>query len=106
MFNESDTKMLASYSLTPVTTIVATANWSNPYIFEELRRRAPWRMGGADKVNAQLDAQDAQVEVDKQQKIDEHLEYLSKDSWNLYKKKIGVRTHMYSPNVKSRVRSS
>lgn len=89
--------MLASHSLVPVTTILSTANWSNPYLFEELRRRAPWRLGGAEAVNKMLDAQDAKESLDKQVKTDEHLSYLGKDAWNLYNKKIGVRSHMYIP---------
>jgi len=99
LFKESDTQMLASYSLVPVTTIVATANWSNPMMFEELRQRAPWRLGGADKVNQMLDEQDWKAELDKRAKTDEHLSYLGKDGWNLYNKKIGLRSHMYSPKV-------
>ena len=101
MWHYSDTQMLARYSLVPVTTILATANWSNPYIFVDLASRAPWRMGGAEKVNAQLDAQEKQVEQDKQQKISDHLDYLSKDGWNLYRKKIGLgktySTEKYAP---------
>lgn len=91
LFNESDTKMLARYGLIPVTTILATANWSNPYLFEELRRRAPWRMGGGKAVADRLDAEDAQVELDKRAKTDEHLTHLGKDAWKYYKKKIGLR---------------
>ena len=101
LFNESDTKMLASYSLIPVTTILATANWSNPYLFEELRRRAPHRLGGADKVNAMLEAQDQQDELDKLAKQDEHLTALGKDAWGLYNKKIGLRSKMWSPKTKA-----
>jgi hypothetical protein len=100
MFKESDTQMLASYGLIPVTSILATANWSNPFMFEELRRRAPWRLGGAQKVADDLDAEDAKAELDKRAATDEHLTYLAKDSWNLYLKKIGVRSHMYSPKTK------
>lgn len=100
LFKESDTQMLASYGLVPVTTILATANWSNPLLFEELRRRAPWRMGGADKVSQMLEEQDAKDELDKRAKTDEHLTHLAKDSWGLYNKKIGLRTHMYSPKVR------
>jgi hypothetical protein len=91
LFKESDTKMLARYGLVPVTTILATANWGNHYIFEELRRRSPTRLGGADKVNAMLDAQDIQENIDKQMKTDEHLTYLGKDAWKLYLKKLGLR---------------
>jgi len=90
LWNQSDTQMLASYNLVPVTTIIATANWSNPYIFVELANRAPWRMGGADKVNAMLESQEKQDRIDIQAKVDEHLDYLSRDAWKLYRKKIGL----------------
>lgn len=100
LFNESDTKMLAGHSLIPVTTILATANWSNPYMFEELRRRAPWRMGGTDKFMKTLEDQEAKEELDKRANEDEYLTYLGKDAWNLYKKKIGLRSNMYSPTTK------
>lgn len=97
LFNESDTQMLASYGLVPVTSIIATANWSNPFLFEELRQRAPWRLGGAEKVNQMLDEQDQRDEIDRQARTDEHLTSLGKDAWGLYNKKIGLRTHMWSP---------
>lgn len=100
LFNESDTRMLARYSLVPVTTILATANWSNPYMFESLRLRAPWRMGGADKVNKMLDDQDVKDEFDRRAATDEYLTYLGKDAWKLYNKKIGLRSHMWSPTTK------
>lgn len=101
LWNQSDTKMLARYSLVPVTTIVATANWSNPYIFEELRRRAPWRMGGADAVNQMLDDQDTKDDLDQRAQTNEHITALSHDAWNLYRKKIGTRSHMWSPTVRT-----
>jgi hypothetical protein len=100
LFKESDTQMLATYGLIPVTTIVATANWSNPYIFVELANRAPWRQGGADAVNQRLEDEDLKDELDKRVKTDEHLASLSKDAWGLYNKKIGVRSHMYIPKSK------
>ena len=90
LWQQSDTQMLASYSLVPVTTILATANWGNPYIFRELANRAPHRMGGADEVNKMLDEQDQQDDLQKQAKTDEHLTYLGKDGWQLYRKKIGL----------------
>lgn len=99
-FQDSDTQMLASYGLVPVTTILSTANWSNPFLFEELRRRAPWRLGGADAVNQRLDLDDRQEELNKAAETDEHLNYLSKDAWGLYNKKIGLRSHMWSPTTK------
>lgn len=99
LFKESDTKMLASYGLIPVTTILATANWSNPFLFEELRRRAPWRLGGAQKVIDQVEAQDQKEELDCKAKNDEMLTNYGKDAWGLYLKKIGLRTHMWVPKT-------
>lgn len=90
LFNQSDTQMLASYSLVPVTTIIATANWSNPTMWKDLAERAPWRQGGAEKVNALLDQRDLDRESAKQQATEAHLTSLGKDGWNLYRKKIGL----------------
>lgn len=100
MGEDADTKMLAEHGLVPVTTIIATANWDNPLMFHELANRAPWRLGGADKVNAMLEEQDMKAELDRRAQTDEHLSYLGRDAWNLYLKKIGVRTSMYSPKTK------
>lgn len=91
MFNESDAKMLARYGLVPVTTIMATANWSNPYLFEELRRRAPWRLGGAKTVIEDIEGRETQDEIDKRVVLDDQLQRVSKDAWKYYLKKIGVR---------------
>lgn len=99
LFKESDTQMLAAYGLIPVTTILATANWSNPFLFEELRRRAPWRLGGADKVTAALEANEQKAEIDKQAQIDERNTALAKDGWGLYLKKLGLRSHMWIPQT-------
>jgi len=99
LFKQSDTQMLASYNLVPVTSIIATVNWSNPFIFEELRKRAPHRLGGAEAVNKMLDEQDEKDELDRRAATDDHLTYLSKDAWNLYLKKVGLRSHMYSPKT-------
>jgi len=100
LFKESDTKMLASYNLVPVTTILATANWSNPLMFEELRRRAPWRLGGADEITKQVEEQEQKAELEKQTKTDEILTDLGKDGWGLYRKKIGLQSHMWVPRSK------
>lgn len=98
LWQHSDTQMLASYSLVPVTTIVATCNWSNPLIWQELSDRAPWRNGGADKVNKHIDDQEAQTELNKQEQTDQHLTYLSKDGYKLYRQKIGLgSTKFLSP---------
>ena len=90
LWQQSDTQMLASYGLVPVTTIVATANWGNPYIFVELTNRSPHRLGGAEKVNKMLDEQEHTEDLQQKVKTDEHLTYLGKDGWQLYRKKIGL----------------
>lgn len=90
LFKESDTQMLATYNLVPVTTILATANWSNPYLFVELGNRAPWRLGGADKVNNELEAREREEKQRLFEKNDDRLTRLSKDAWRLYRTKIGL----------------
>ena len=101
LFKESDTQMLASYNLVPVTTILSTANWSNPYLFEELRRRAPWRMGGAEAVNKMIAAQEREEMLSKVIKQDAMTTDLAKDAWKYYSMKTGRRTSMFSHNSKS-----
>ena len=100
---EADTAMFLSYHLVPVTTITATANWSNPRIFKELSDRAPWRNGGAEKVNAMLDSQDKAEALQKQALIDENLTSTAKDGWKYYQKLTGLRSNLYSPTVKQKV---
>lgn len=100
LFKESDTQMLATYELVPVTSILATVNWSNPLFFQELRRRAPWRMGGADAMQQMVDAQDRQESASIESDNDNMRAVLAKDAWGMYNKKIGVRSQMYSPRVK------
>lgn len=103
LFKESDTQLLATYSLVPVTSILATVNWHDPYLFVELANRAPHRQGGADKVNQMLEEQDTKDELMKAAKQDEMLSYLGKDAWGLYNKNIGVRSNMYIPRTRSEV---
>jgi len=99
LFKESDTQMLASYGLIPVTTIIATANWDNPFMFEELRRRSPHRMGGAEKVNQMIEAQEKAEELKKASEIDERNEYLTRDAFRYYKMKQGLRSTVFSPKT-------
>lgn len=98
---QADTAMLARYGLIPVTTILATANWSNPLIFVELTRRAPWRMGGAKSYEERILAQERQEQINQAVKQDGDLTYLAKDAWRYYNKQIGTRSHLYSPVTKA-----
>lgn len=100
LWHESDTQMLATYGLIPVTTIVATANWSNPFMFEELRRRSPHRMGGAAKITEQIEQAERDESDRKNAVIEDQTTQVAKDAWGMYLKKIGLRSQMYSPKVK------
>ncbi len=100
LFNESDTKLLASYSLIPVTSIVATPNWSNPAMFEELRRRAPHMNGGAEKVIQAVEDQEWKEELERRAQIDDITSQTAKDGWGMYLKKLGTRSHMYIPKTR------
>jgi|ERR1035437_9864125 hypothetical protein len=88
LFNESDTKMLARYSLVPVTSIMALANWSNPFMFQELANRAPWRQGGAEKVIQRLEGQELAAEQKQADATDAHLHEVAKSGWKYYKEKL------------------
>lgn len=106
MKEQADTAMLVAYGLVPVTTVLATVRWDNPEIFEELRRRAPWRMGGADKFNAAIDAQEQKEALDKAAAQNDMLDQVAKDAWRYYNKKIGTRTHLWSPTTKTQGQGS
>ena len=103
---QADTRLLASHGLVPITTILATVNWSNPIFFEELRRRAPWRMGGADKFTKAVEDQEWKELRDKAAARDEITTDLAKDSWKYYNKLTGLRSHLWSPTVKSKRNTS
>lgn len=98
---QADTAMLARYGLVPITTVMATVQWDNPMIFIELARRAPWRMGGAKKFTEMVEGQEREEQLKKAAAEDERLSYLSKDSWRFYQKLTGVRSHLWSPTVKT-----
>ena len=97
---QADTRMLAAHGLVPITTVMATVQWDNPLIFMELRRRAPWRMGGAQKFTEMVEGQDREEALKQRAAEDDRLSYLAKDSWKFYQKLTGVRSHMWSPTVK------
>jgi hypothetical protein len=87
--------MLARYSLVPVTTILSTAHWSTN-MFHELAARAPWRMGGAEKVMNAIDDQDLHANQDVQKAITENITERAKDGWKLYQSKTGQRRFLDS----------
>lgn len=99
LFAESDTKMLASYSLIPVTTIKADPNWGNPILFKELQDRCPSMNGGAEKVIKSIEDREFEAHLKQRAATDEHLTHLAKDAWKYYGIKAGTRIGMYSPKV-------
>lgn len=104
LWQDSDTQMLASYGLVPVTTILATANWDNPLLFQELANRSPHRQGGAEKVIKDIEEREARADFQKQLEIEDMKNILAKDAWNLYLKKTGLgRTYHWAPGVLSPV---
>lgn len=100
---DSDSKMLASYGLVPVTTIVGNAKWDNPVMWEDLRQRSPSRMGGAEKFEQALYTKELRAKLKKAKATDDMITQLSRDGWGMYQKRIGLRNQMYSPNVKHQV---
>lgn len=95
LFASSDTRMLASYSLIPVTTILSTAQWS-PFMFSELAARAPWRQGGQEKVIKEIEEREAQEARQKDLQTDLFLTDVSKAGWKSYQFKTGAKTFQHA----------
>lgn len=95
LFKESDTRMLASHSLVPVTTIIANPVWSE-WMFKELEERAPWRNGGADKVIKLIEGRELENELKARRATDQHLTDRAKAGWKFYQSKTGQRTFVDS----------
>ena len=90
--------MLASRGLIPVTTILSTANWDNPLLFKDLAERAPWRNGGADKINKKLEDDEFKKDMRKRKDVEDNIIQRAKDGWKLYKGKTGQTVSMANPN--------
>ena len=65
-------------------------------MFHELAARAPWRMGGAEKVMNAIDDQDLHANQDVQKAITENITERAKDGWKLYQSKTGQRRFLDS----------
>lgn len=98
LFNESDTKMLASRGLVPVTTILSTANWDNPLMWKELAERAPWRNGGAEKINKLIEDHEFEKDMKKKAEVEQNIVDRAKDGWKLYQHKTGQKVSLANPN--------
>lgn len=96
LFKESDTQMLASYSLIPVTTILPTANWSNPFLFQELRNRAPHMQGGAEAVTKRLEDAEFGQHLKDLAVQDDMTTRFSKEGWKQYRKRIGLGKTLFT----------
>ena len=97
---DSDSKMLAAHGLVPVTTILATARWDNPVMWEELRQRSPHRMGGAAAYEKMVLEQDRKRDLKIAAENDQVLTDVGRDAWRYYLLKAGRRTAMWSPRTK------
>lgn len=89
MREQADTRMLMSYGLVPVTTILATANWSNEATWLDLKQRAPWMNGGADKVIKLVEDNEFDAHLKKIKEQDEKLTNVSKEGYKAFKYKAG-----------------
>ena len=95
---EGDSLMLAQFGLVPVTTLLSTARWDNPLMWNDLAERAPWRQGGAEAYIKKVEG----IEAEKQLKINlensERNTYLAKDAWKMYQIKTGRRLGLIGSN--------
>lgn len=100
--NDSDSQMLKSYGLVPVTTIKALPRWDNPLMWVDLAGRMPSRNGGAEQYEAKLLAKEREVELKARADRDDMLDQVGKDSFKFYNLKRGVRSQLWSPATKVR----
>lgn len=97
---DHDSQTLARFNLIPVTTIIATARWDNPLMWNDLASRMPSRNGGAEAYEAKLLTIERQKELDELAKRDDMLDIIAKDSKKFYDLKRGVRSNLWSPSIK------
>lgn len=88
---DRDAQMMASYGLIPVTTILATAKWDNPLMWKDLEERSPSRMGGADKYEALILANERQKQLQLLAKQDDINTQVARDAFKMYQIKLGTR---------------
>lgn len=100
---DSDSQMLSSYGLVPVTTIISQPRWDNPMMFEDLRQRMPSRMGGAQAYEKRLIEQEQMKDLRERADRDDMLTSMAKDALGYYKKQAGRRTSMWVPHTKDRI---
>ncbi len=72
-------------------------------MWDQLRRMAPHRNGGAEAVIKQVEDREWKEELDRRAKTDDMLNIQAKDAWGYYKMKLGVQSHMYIPKTKNKV---
>ena len=87
---DSDVRMMARHGLVPITTLLATVNWSNPLLFTDLAAMSPDMNGGVDKYIKKIEDGEEEVHMKKKAAEDDMLNILSKDSWKLYRKHDGL----------------
>jgi hypothetical protein len=99
---DNDSTMLRSYGLVPVTTIIATARWDNPIMFEDLASRMPSRNGGWEAYEKRLNELEEMKNLRERAERDDMLDHIAKDSLGFYKKKAGIKTAMWTPKTPAR----
>jgi hypothetical protein len=95
---EGDSLMLAQYGLVPVTTLLATARWDNPLMWNDLAERAPWRQGGADAYIKKVEGAEAEKQLKINLENSERNTALAKDAWKMYQIRTGTRLGLTGSN--------
>ena len=101
LMQDSDARQMAAYGLVPVTTILADAKWDNPVMWEDLRQRSPHRMGGAQKFEEMILAQERAKQMKDNEVLQQNLTDRAKDAYGYYLMKAGRRQHMWVPKTHS-----
>ena len=87
---DSDIRLMARHGVVPITTLLATVNWSNPLLWRDLANMSPDMHGGVDKYVKKIEDKEDRAAAVKAASEQDMLDILSKDSWKLYRKYDGL----------------
>lgn len=95
---------MAAHNLVYVDQIIGWGIWTNA-IFNTLRERDTWAVGGAEKYADMLDQQDADVVAKRHATRNSDFEHRANDAWRSLQARTGQRNH-HAKNSGLRVRGA
>ena len=96
---QPDTKMCMRYGLLPVCLFFKHGSvWSSDNILRSLRARDTWAQGGGEKLADTLEAEEAQVKIDRDAALKDRFRALGREGWKSLQYRTGQRTTVPGPS--------